>query len=216
MSNALQLGADGWCDGARRYASPFCDARPDGGPIDLLVVHNASLPLGQFGTPHIADLFTGRLDYNADPSFADLRGLQVSAHFLIRRDGRVTQFVATVDRAWHAGVSAFEGRPRCNEFSIGVEMEGSDFVAFTAHQYVALADLTVALGRRHQLAAVCGHEHIAAGRKTDPGPYFDWALYQEKYQKAMLAGVQISPILSSELALTNPLLRFPSGTQKVN
>jgi AmpD protein len=173
------LAADGWCRGAARYDSPHCDARPDGAAVELLLIHNVSLPAGRFGGPHVSDLFTGRLDYNADPSFRALRGLEVSAHFFVRRDGRVVQYVSGNDRAWHAGVSAFRGRPRCNEFSIGIEMEGSDVVAFTATQYVVLAALTAALQARYPLRNVCGHEHVAAGRKTDPGPCFDWDLYRK-------------------------------------
>ncbi|MEC5159602.1 MULTISPECIES: 1,6-anhydro-N-acetylmuramyl-L-alanine amidase AmpD [unclassified Janthinobacterium] len=176
---ALAVAADGWCAGAARYASPHCDARPDGAEAELLVIHNVSLPAGRFGGPHVSDLFTGRLDYNADPSFADLRGLRVSAHFFVRRDGRLIQYVSGNDKAWHAGLSAFRGRPRCNEFSIGVELEGSDVVAFTASQYATLAALTAALQARYRLRDVCGHEHIAAGRKTDPGPCFDWNLYKK-------------------------------------
>lgn len=195
------LDAEGWCRGAARCPSPFCDARPDGAAIDLLVIHNISLPAGCFGGSAVSDLFTGRLDYNADPSFASLRGLQVSAHFLVRRDGAVIQYVPTGLRAWHAGVSAFQGRPQCNGFSIGVELEGSDLVAFEPAQYAALAALTAALARRHPLAAVCGHEHIAPGRKTDPGPFFDWDMYKKTFQQALAAVPVLVP--------TYRQLRFP-------
>ncbi len=171
------IGADGWCAGAIRYDSPNFDARPAGMPVELLVVHNISLPAGRFGGPHIADLFTNRVDFAADPSFADLRGLTVSAHFLVRRDGRVLQFVSCNARAWHAGVSRFGGRDQCNDFSVGIEMEGSDFVAFSPAQYETLAALTVALAAGYPIAAVQGHEHIAPGRKTDPGPFFDWEMF---------------------------------------
>jgi AmpD protein len=171
------IGADGWCEGAIRYDSPNFDARPAGMPVELLVVHNISLPAGRFGGPHIADLFTNRVDFTADPSFADLRGLAVSAHFLVRRDGRVLQFVSCNERAWHAGVSSFGGRDQCNDFSVGIEMEGSDFVAFSPAQYETLAALTVALAARYPIAAVQGHEHVAPGRKTDPGPFFDWEMF---------------------------------------
>ncbi|HEU4371847.1 MAG TPA: 1,6-anhydro-N-acetylmuramyl-L-alanine amidase AmpD [Telluria sp.] len=171
------IGADGWCEGAIRYDSPNFDARPAGMPVELLVIHNISLPAGRFGGPHIADLFTNRVDFAADPSFADLRGLTVSAHFLVRRDGRVLQFVSCNERAWHAGVSSFGGRDQCNDFSVGIEMEGSDFVAFSPAQYETLAALTVALAARYPIAAVQGHEHVAPGRKTDPGPFFDWEMF---------------------------------------
>jgi AmpD protein len=178
------IGADGWCPQAARYASPNFDARPAGAQVELLVIHNISLPAGRFGGPHIADLFTNRVDFAADPSFADLRGLTVSAHFLVRRDGRVIQFVSCNERAWHAGVSSFNGRGQCNDFSVGIEMEGSDFVAFSAAQYEALAALSAALCARYPLAAAAGHQHIAPGRKSDPGPFFDWDLYARKLTDA--------------------------------
>ncbi|WP_377702004.1 1,6-anhydro-N-acetylmuramyl-L-alanine amidase AmpD [Pseudoduganella sp. UC29_71] len=184
-SEAAAGGADG-SDGngngseprgaAARYASPFFNARPDGMAVELLVVHNISLPAGRFGGPHVSDLFTGRVDYNADPSFADLRGLEVSAHFFVRRDGRVVQYVSCNDRAWHAGLSSFQGRANCNDFSVGVELEGTDNVAFSPVQYEVLAALAAALQKRYPLRFVTGHEHIAPGRKTDPGPCFDWDL----------------------------------------
>jgi AmpD protein len=131
----------------------------------------------------VSDLFTGRIDYNADPSFADLRGLKVSSHFFIRRDGRVIQYVSANARAWHAGRSCFRGREKCNDFSIGVELEGSDFVPFEVAQYTALAGLTVALCAHYLLTDVQGHQHIAPGRKTDPGPCFDWDFYQNLLNK---------------------------------
>jgi AmpD protein len=162
-----------------RYDSPHFNARPLDATIDLLVVHNISLPAGQFGGPHVSDLFTGRVDYNADPSFADLRNLQVSAHFFVRRDGQVVQYVSCNDRAWHAGVSQFQERANCNDFSIGVEMEGTDNVAFSSEQYEVLAQLAQALQNRYPLRWITGHEHIAPGRKTDPGPCFDWSRLED-------------------------------------
>lgn len=174
---------DGWLPLAQRYDSPYFDARPDPADISLLVVHNISLPQGRFGGPHVSDLFCGRIDYNADPSFADLRGLKVSSHFFIRRDGRVIQYVSANDRAWHAGRSCFQGREKCNDFSIGVELEGSDQVPFAPAQYAALAALTLALRRHYPLTDVQGHEHIAPGRKTDPGPCFDWDFYRALLNK---------------------------------
>lgn len=192
------LGADGWCAGAQHYPTEHCDARPDGTAITLLVIHNISLPAGRWGTPHVSDLFTGRLDYNADPAFADLRGLRVSSHFLIRRDGRVIQYVSGNDRAWHAGKSSFAGREKCNDFSLGIELEGSDTEPFEAAQYAALAALTLALQARYPLSDVQGHEHIAPGRKTDPGPLFRWEKYYENWQallneKAGQAGALVAP-----------------------
>ena len=199
---AWMIDEDGWCDGAVRYDSPYCDARPEGALVDLLVIHNISLPGGSFGGAHVSDLFTGRVDYNADPSFADLRGLQVSAHFFVRRDGALLQYVSADQRAWHAGTSSFQGRPQCNGYSIGIEMEGSDHVAFQPRQYRVLAALTAALAARYGLAEVRGHEHIAPGRKTDPGPFFDWNLYQEIWQESQRE--------RAALALTTRVLGFPS------
>lgn len=173
------IDADGWCAGARRLPSPNFDPRPPGMPIDLLVIHNISLPPGQFGGPYIASLFSNTLDHAAHPYFEQLRPLRVSAHFLVLRTGELMQFVSADARAWHAGVSLFDGRERCNDFSIGIELEGSDFVPFEPAQYRCLAALTHALQRRYPLTSVIGHEHIAPGRKTDPGPCFDWLGYRE-------------------------------------
>ncbi len=174
----FHLAVDGWCDNAQHVPSPNCDARPEGVSIDLLVIHNISLPPAQFGGAFIAELFTNSLNYDAHPYFDQLRPLRVSAHFLIRRDGVLMQFVSANDRAWHAGVSSFGGRERCNDFSIGIELEGTDVDPFTDFQYETLAALTRALQSRYQLMHVAGHEHIAPGRKTDPGPCFDWHRYQ--------------------------------------
>jgi AmpD protein len=173
------IDAAGWCAGARRLPSPNFDLRPGGTEVDLLVIHNISLPPGQFGGPYIAALFANTLDHDAHPYFDQLRPLRVSAHFLILRTGELVQFVSADARAWHAGVSRFEGRERCNDFSIGIELEGSDFVPFEPAQYRTLAALTRALLRRYPLVSVLGHEHIAPGRKTDPGPFFDWSIYRE-------------------------------------
>ncbi|CAL62888.1 N-acetylmuramoyl-L-alanine amidase [Herminiimonas arsenicoxydans] len=151
--------------------------------ISLLVIHNISLPPEQFGGPFIADLFLNQLDYAADPYFEQLKLLRVSAHFLIRRDGNVMQFVSARDRAWHAGASSFCGQERCNDFSIGIELEGTDFQPFEEAQYIALASLTVALKQAYPLRHVSGHEQIAPGRKTDPGPFFNWTEYQALYRK---------------------------------
>ncbi len=147
--------------------------------MSLLVLHNISLPPGQFGGPYIEGLFTNRLDYTAHPWFERLRGLRVCAHFVVTRSGDTIQFASTEARAWHAGVSSFAGRERCNDFSVGIELEGADLVPYTDAQYQALASLTAVLRERHALAAVRGHEHIAPGRKTDPGPAFDWPRYKK-------------------------------------
>jgi AmpD protein len=183
---ALNINADGWCEGAAWQPSPNCDARPPDTAISLLLIHNISLPPDQFGGPYIADLFANRLDYDAHPYFEQLRPLRVSAHFLIGRDGDVTQFVSTDARAWHAGVSTLAGRERCNDFSIGIEMEGSDFRPFEDAQYSTLAKLSEALLQRYRLTDLVGHEHVAPGRKTDPGPYFDWVRYRESLRRSGL------------------------------
>ena len=168
----------GWCPEMRQRRSPNYDARPPETPIDLLVIHNISLPPGEFGGESIEALFTNQLDCNAHPYFAQLDGLRVSAHFLVRRDGSTTQFVSTRDRAWHAGMSTFGGRERCNDFSIGIELEGDDHTPFCDVQYKMLAALTEALLNGHPLGHITGHENIAPDRKTDPGPHFDWVRYQ--------------------------------------
>ena len=173
----LLLGADGWIEGIRRVPSAHCDPRPAGVPVELLVLHNISLPPGRFGGACIEGLFCGELDASAHPFLELLVGLRVSAHFLIERSGRTTQFVACGQRAWHAGASVFEGHAGCNDFSIGIELEGTDFTAFEPAQYGALARLTAALRAALPLRAVRGHSHIASARKTDPGPMFDWSRF---------------------------------------
>ncbi|MGF7191192.1 AmpD protein [Robbsia andropogonis] len=164
-------------DAVAHQRSPNADARPRDTAPTLLVIHNISLPPDVFGTGDIHALFNNTLDHASDPYYASLSGVRVSAHFLIARDGAITQFVSTHERAWHAGASAFAGRARCNDFAIGVELEGSDTTPFEPAQYAALATLTDAIRARHPIEAIVGHEHIAPGRKTDPGPYFDWAAY---------------------------------------
>jgi len=167
--------ASGWVAGVTRIDSPFFDARPAGVVVDLLVVHNISLPPGVFGSGDVERLFTGTLDARAHPFYSALAGARVSAHFFIDREGAVIQFVSTVDRAWHAGLSTFEGRARCNDFSLGIELEGTDFAPFTDAQYDALVPLIALLCARYPLRAIRGHSEIASDRKTDPGPFFDWA-----------------------------------------
>lgn len=179
LAPGLEIDTAGWCLQAQHRPSPNFDARTAGIPVDLLVIHNISLPPGEFGGSYIEGLFCNQLDHAAHPFFEQLRNLRVSAHFLIRRDGQLVQFVSANARAWHAGVSTFQGRERCNDFSIGVELEGTDFVPFADAQYAVLAQLTAALQRRYHIADVTGHEHIAPGRKSDPGPFFDWARYRQ-------------------------------------
>jgi AmpD protein len=166
--------AGGWFAGVRRVVSPNQDERPVGEIIRLIVVHSISLPPGQFGGQAIEQLFTNRLDPAEHPYFREVHGLRVSAHFLIRRDGELVQFVATSMRAWHAGTSCWRGRERCNDFAIGIELEGADDQIFTDPQYEGLAKLVRVLRSQYPIAAVVGHGDIAPGRKTDPGPRFDW------------------------------------------
>ena len=189
MTRASRSGpafdADGWHRDARRVPSPNRDARPAGTRVELLVVHHVSLPPGRFSGDAVERLFTNRLD--GDPAFESLHGLRVSAHFLVRRRGELLQFVPCGERAWHAGVSSFLGRERCNDFSIGVELEGTGERAYTDAQYRVLARLTRALAARWPLRHVAGHSDVAPGRKTDPGPSFDWARYLDS-----LAGTGLS------------------------
>jgi N-acetyl-anhydromuramoyl-L-alanine amidase len=163
--------------GARYVRSPNCDARPDPADISLLLVHAISLPPGQFGGPWIDRLFTNRLDPQAHPYFHQIRELKVSSHLCIARSGAVTQYVPFDQRAWHAGASRFDGRGRCNDFSIGIELEGTDEVPFEPRQYRRLAEIARLLMRAYPSitpARIVGHSDVAPGRKTDPGPHFDW------------------------------------------
>lgn len=169
-----EIDAAGWLSGVRRIPSPNCDERPAQMPIKLLVIHAISLPPNEFGSDDVIRLFTNQLDEAAHPAYGDIAGLRVSAHFFIRRDGALIQFVPCKARAWHSGVSCYQGETCCNDFSIGVELEGCDTLPFTDSQYSALAALIQRLARAYPLAAVTGHQHIAPARKTDPGPCFDW------------------------------------------
>jgi AmpD protein len=165
---------------ARWMPSPNADERPAGIEPDLIVIHNISLPPGRFGGPWIEQLFLNQLDVGADPYFASIAELRVSAHLLIRRDGELLQFVALDQRAWHAGRSSFQGRPECNDYSIGIELEGTDQIGFSDAQYERLAEATALICAHYPAITadrITGHEHIAPGRKTDPGPAFDWQRY---------------------------------------
>lgn len=179
----MDIDNEGWCESAIRLESPNQNERPENQAVDLLVIHNITLPPGEFGGPYIGDLFLNRLDCDRHPFFDQLRSLKVSSHFLIRRDGTLIQFVSVDKRAWHAGISSYRGRSGCNDFSIGIEIEGTDFVPFEPQQYDTLVSLTVALCRRYPLEAVTGHQHIAPERKTDPGPFFDWKGFRERLEK---------------------------------
>jgi AmpD protein len=171
----------GWLANANKIPSPNFNQRPDPSEISLLVIHNISLPAGNFGGPYVQQLFTNCLDCSAHPSFADLQGLTVSAHLFIDRLGGITQFVSFNDRAWHAGVSQFDGRENCNDFSIGIELEGSDDCAYSEAQYRELLAVTESLQSYYPAitaARIVGHCDIAPGRKTDPGAAFDWTYYK--------------------------------------
>lgn len=177
----LVVNADGWIETATRADSPNYDIRPDVNDISLLVIHNISLPPGEFGTGCVQQFFCNQLDHGAHPFFREIEGVRVSAHFFIDRQGQLTQFVATTGRAWHAGQSCFEGRTTCNDYSIGIELEGTDDRPYTDGQYQTLQALTQALRQRHPLIRperITGHSDIAPGRKTDPGPAFDWKRYK--------------------------------------
>ncbi|MDX9874181.1 MAG: 1,6-anhydro-N-acetylmuramyl-L-alanine amidase AmpD [Spongiibacteraceae bacterium] len=174
----LRLDPDGWLRPARHLPSANFNQRPAGTPVELVVIHNISLPPGRFGGGNVEALFTNTLDSTAHPAFADLEGLRVSAHLFIDRRGRLTQFVSLHDRAWHAGLSAWCGRENCNDFSIGIELEGTDTRPYTQRQYQRLARLIRLLWHHFpKLGAdsIVGHCDIAPGRKSDPGPAFDWS-----------------------------------------
>ncbi|TGD74041.1 1,6-anhydro-N-acetylmuramyl-L-alanine amidase AmpD [Mangrovimicrobium sediminis] len=178
--NAQQGESGVWLPQARRVPSANFDQRPAHVQPDLLVIHNISLPPGQFEGDAIERLFTNCLDWDAHPFFGEIRGLRVSAHLLIRRDGELLQFVPLDERAWHAGVSCHAGRENCNDYSIGIELEGTDELPFTQAQYAMLTRVTRELQRLYPGITderIVGHCHIAPGRKTDPGPAFDWAFY---------------------------------------
>lgn len=183
MPPKLHIGDDGLADGVRYVPSPNCDERPAGCAVELVVIHSISLPPGEFGGEGVIALFTNRLDPKAHAYYARLSALKVSAHFLIRRDAELVQFVPCEKRAWHAGVSSWRGRDRCNDFSVGIELEGCDDGPFEDTQYAALAALTRALKTRYPIVDIRGHSDIAPGRKTDPGPHFDWARYRALIKK---------------------------------
>lgn len=168
----------GWLASARACPSPNFGLRPDGTLIDLIVIHSISLPPGQYGGSEVEQLFTNQLDWDAHPYFQQIRGAEVSAHFFIRRDGELVQFVDVGSRAWHAGASCWRGRHNCNDHSIGIELEGLEGDRFEPAQYATLARVCAAIATRLPIAHVVGHEHIAPGRKHDPGPGFDWAALQ--------------------------------------
>jgi N-acetyl-anhydromuramoyl-L-alanine amidase len=168
----------GWLRSALRIESPNFGPRPDGSCIDLIVLHSISLPPGRYGGPEVEQFFTNRLDVSAHPYFERLHGVEVSTHFFVRRDGAVVQFVDADARAWHAGASCWRGRSNCNDDSVGIELEGLEGETFEPAQYRALALLCEQLRQRYPIEHIAGHEHIAPGRKLDPGPGFDWTGFQ--------------------------------------
>ena len=174
----LHINPAGICNEALFIASPNVDPRPDTGDIKLIVIHNISLPPNQYGGEGVIELFTNRLNPNEHPYYAEISHLKVSSHFFIRRDGQLVQFASCLDRAWHAGQSNWEGRERCNDFSIGIELEGSDFEAFEALQYEVLNSLINALKSTYPIDCLLYTSPSAPNRKTDPGPHFDWSLIQ--------------------------------------
>jgi len=175
---STDLWQQGWLRTARHVPSPNFGPRPAGSVIDLAVVHSISLPPGVYGGDEIERLFTNTLDWSDHPYFEQIRGTEVSAHFVIRRNGEVLQFVSVLDRAWHAGRSTWAGRDNCNDYSVGIELEGLEDTPFDPPQYAALATLLRALRTLCPLRGVMGHEHIAPGRKRDPGQAFEWPLLQ--------------------------------------
>lgn len=176
----------GWLKEARRLPSPNFGERPSGSEISLVVVHNISLPPGEFGGDWVEAFFLNQLVPGAHPYFAEIAAMQVSAHFYVRRDGRIVQFVDCDKRAWHAGRSNWKGRDNCNDYSIGIELEGDDMQAFEPAQYRALWQLLAALRQRYPITGIAGHSDIAPGRKTDPGPHFDWQAVHEHFPMLVL------------------------------
>ncbi len=172
----------GWLSSAQHLPSPNFGLRPAGACIDLIVIHSISLPPGQYGTGCVQQLFSNQLNWDAHPYFQTIQGLEVSSHFFITREGVVWQFVSTDDRAWHAGASQWCGRDNCNDFSIGIELEGLEGLTFETAQYQALSQLCQNLAAHYPITQIAGHEHIAPGRKQDPGPGFDWPLLQTSLQ----------------------------------
>ena len=171
----IQINSNGICSEAKFIASSNIDARPNPEDISLIVIHNINLPPNQYGGNGVIELFTNQLNPDEHPYYAEIGHLKVSSHFFIRRDGELIQFASCNDRAWHAGTSNWQGRERCNDFSIGIELEGSDFEAFEPMQYETLETLIASIKARYPIEAITGHSDIAPSRKTDPGPYFDWS-----------------------------------------
>jgi N-acetyl-anhydromuramoyl-L-alanine amidase len=185
----------GWWARARAIPSPNFGPRPEGVALDLVVLHSISLPPGEYGGDGITRLFTNTLDWDAHPYFDQIRGTEVSAHFVIRRDGECLQFVSVLDRAWHAGRSAWRGRDNCNDYSIGIELEGLEDTPFDPPQYATLVRLLGALAEAWPIRGIVGHEHVAPGRKRDPGSAFDWVGLAAALQHCWPRATAVSPPL---------------------
>ena len=177
---ASGLWQDGWYRFAKALPSPNFGERPEGAQVDLIVLHSISLPPGRYGGDEVQRLFTNRLDWDAHPYFQRIRGTEVSSHFYVRRDGELWQFVSCDARAWHAGASTWRGRTNCNDDSIGIELEGLEGEHFEDAQYETLAKLCPAIAQCYAIGFIAGHEHVAPGRKIDPGPGFSWPRLQER------------------------------------
>jgi N-acetyl-anhydromuramoyl-L-alanine amidase len=190
------IDAQGWIDGVLQLPSPNCDPRPEGAGIDLVVVHAISLPPDRFGGAGISALFTNALDPDLHPYFREIAALRVSAHALVRRDGRVVQYVPFGLRAWHAGASNWMGRERCNDFSVGIELEGTDEHDFDPRQYATLNSIVRALRLAYGVGAIAGHSDIAPGRKTDPGPRFDWMQMSSSEGMQKIVAKKINKLLA--------------------
>jgi AmpD protein len=183
MERLMRIDVNGCVEGFQCIPSPNCDDRPSDTLVEMLVIHNISLPPDEFGGDGVIELFTNRLNPSEHPYYQTVHSLKVSSHFFIRRGGEIIQFVPCDKRAWHAGLSSWGGRNQCNDFSIGVELEGSDRTGFTDDQYRALIRLSLLLQESYPIKDIVGHSDIAAGRKTDPGPHFDW----DRYRSALVA-----------------------------
>jgi AmpD protein len=168
------FSADGWYSGCKHLASPNFNSRPVNTPVHIIVIHSISLPPGIYNNNYIEDFFQNQLNIDAHPYFKEIKALKVSAHFLIKRNGELIQFVSCIDRAWHAGESSYQGKENCNDFSIGIELEGDDETPFEDDQYIKLIELLGCLKKEYNIQDIVGHSDIAPSRKTDPGPLFDW------------------------------------------
>jgi AmpD protein len=210
-AGGMLIDAEGWCSAARRVDSPNHDERPDAATVSLIVLHSISLPPGDFGGPWIEHLFTNRLDPSTHPYFADIAALRVSSHFVVRRDGELLQFVSTCRRAWHAGLSSWQGRTCCNDFSVGIEFEGCNVLPFEGAQYARGRALIEALGQRHPIADVVGHSDVAPGRKTHTRASIVWAKLGIPRPRIVSAG--FSPARKKRLRCPGRITKLSSSNR---